>query len=689
MADDISKRIEKLLETLQTRAKSIEIGSVRVTKEDIKNQEILLKQLIEERKEAVRKNEIKGDEVEKTQSLIDKNKELLRLLKQSRTLTGQFAISISSVANNLMDLITDFPRQYKIAEDIARQYKQMGVYLGDTGKNAKIMEQAFKDTLPAFTEMGLDANDLRNVFQDISDETGKRVNITSEEAKIIGAVSEGLGTSVSQSTKLAESFILMGVEGEKIEEYIFETYKTSQKMGLNAGKVIRVLSDNIKSMQTYSFVNGVKGMTEMAKQAVKMRMDVSDVLQMADKFYQPEAAIEAAAELQLLGGEIADAFGDPFTIMYEARNKPEELAKRIQDMTKNMLQLNKETGEYELPAEARMQFQSLGKTLGLNVDKMIEMSRQTAKIRDFKMKFTQVGDEDMKESLATMAKMKDGKMVVEYKDEEGKKREAKLEDVTEEMAKTILDGNKTQEENLYDIARNTKVMSDELANFNKAKEQQVSLTSNIYESTVGAIKESMIDPMKKSIESLVSTATIEGKAKVNEYLKNREDEGSVIEQTTQKMKELGEALKDKTLKALEDFKDKLEEVNDYGLGRTQKDETEDIGFGGSGNDAILTDNGKFYSFDSKDSFLAAKPGGVIQQVLQDNYIKEKSEKIVKVDFGKLDLNITSNNPNMNFSTEQKNQLITMITERIGKSLYNNDISGGNPTDGKSRILYNT
>ena len=84
MADDISKRIEKLLETLQTRAKSIEIGSVRVTKEDIKNQEILLKQLIEERKEAVRKNEIKGDEVEKTQSLIDKNKELLRLLKQSR-----------------------------------------------------------------------------------------------------------------------------------------------------------------------------------------------------------------------------------------------------------------------------------------------------------------------------------------------------------------------------------------------------------------------------------------------------------------------------------------------------------------------------------------------------------------------------------------------------------------------------
>ena len=57
-----------------------------------------------------------------------------------------------------------------------------------------------------------------------------------------------------------------------------------------------------------------------------MRIDVSDVLQMADQFYEPEKAIEAAANLQMLGGDIAEAFGDPFETMYLARNKPEELA---------------------------------------------------------------------------------------------------------------------------------------------------------------------------------------------------------------------------------------------------------------------------------------------------------------------------------------------------------------------------
>jgi hypothetical protein len=56
----------------------------------------------------------------------------------------------------------------------------------------------------------------------------------------------------------------------------------------------------------------------------------------------------------------------------------------------------------------------------------------------------------------------------------------------------------------------------------------------------------------------------------------------------------------------------------------------------------------------------------------------------------MDLNISSDNPNMNFTPEQKNQLITMITERIGKSLYNEDITGGNTTDGfKSRFVYNS
>ena len=131
--------------------------------------------------------------------------------------------------------------------------------------------------------------------------------------------------------------------------FLNETIRTSREMGLNSNKVIKVLQTNMKSMQQYSFSRGVKGMVEMSKMAVKMRMDVGEMLGMADKFYQPEAAIEAAANLQLLGGDIAQAFGDPFTVMYEARNKPEELAKRVGKMTENMVSFNEQTGEFDFP----------------------------------------------------------------------------------------------------------------------------------------------------------------------------------------------------------------------------------------------------------------------------------------------------------------------------------------------------
>ena len=302
------------------------------------------------------------------------------------------------------------------------------------------------------------------------------------------------------TTRMAEGFRLMGVESGNMEELVFSTYKQAQKMGLNANKVIKVLADNMKSMQSYSFAGGVKGMTEMAKQAVKMRIDVSDVLAMADKFYQPEAAIEAAANLQMLGGDIAEAFGDPFETMYLARNKPEELAKKLGDMTENMMTFNDETGQYEFPAEVRMQLKSAGEQLGINTEKMIEMARQTSKIKDIKMKFSAIGDDETRENLASLAHWSDekGEFVVEHKGEE-----LGLDRIGDGMADEIMSANQTQEQNIGDIAINTQTMSEKLDSLNKAWQARASVETNIYEITAGEIESNVLGPLKKSMESAV------------------------------------------------------------------------------------------------------------------------------------------------------------------------------------------
>jgi hypothetical protein len=57
-----------------------------------------------------------------------------------------------------------------------------------------------------------------------------------------------------------------------------------------------------------------------------------------------------------------------------------------------------------------MQLKAAGDQLGINVDNMIDIARQSSKIKDIKMNVSgNIQDEDMREGLASMAKMKDGK----------------------------------------------------------------------------------------------------------------------------------------------------------------------------------------------------------------------------------------------------------------------------------------
>jgi methyl-accepting chemotaxis protein len=561
MADfnDISQQMENLRNELKLIAKDIEIGNVEISRETVKKLEEQLRLLKRQREEAVAKGEIVDDEVEKTKEMLKLNQQLLKDIKDARTATGQMFIKISAAGNEFKSFLGNFSKQYALAEKIAIQYKQIGVDIGMTGKGAKFMEQSFKGSLPAILEMGGEMSDLKNIFTEISDQSGRISTLTKEDAIMVGSISQSMNMTATEAARMTESFMLMGLSSQQIEENILETYKSAQAMGLNATKVIKVLQQNIGAMQSYSFKGGVKGMTEMAKQAVKMRLDVSDVLQMADKFYQPEAAIEAAANLQMLGGDIAEAFGDPFETMYLARNKPEELAKKLGDMTENMMQFNEETGEYEFPAEVRMQLKSAGEQLGINTDKMIEMSRQTSKIKDIKMKFTSVGDDEMKESLASMAKFKDGKFVIET-EEFG---DLGLDEVTDGMVDSIMKENQTQEENLRDIATNTKVMSQQIENMRLGGEAKVAGLTNIYELTADEMAP-QLQAMKEGIGKLGDSFIDKADVFISDMFKDTTGK-SKVDETLNSMSQLGKEIRDGTIKAFEDLTKRTKELTEDGF----------------------------------------------------------------------------------------------------------------------------
>ena len=142
--------------------------------------------------------------------------------------------------------------------------------------------------------MGLDASDLRQTISEIMEESGRfKGFFPPEDTKRMANMIVGLGLSNQEVGSLVDRFDLMGVSVGRMYDSLSEVYGDAQSLGLNAKKVTDVLQRNFASMQRMSFKGGVKAMTEMAKLAVDMRMEISDMLGMADKFYNPEAAIEA------------------------------------------------------------------------------------------------------------------------------------------------------------------------------------------------------------------------------------------------------------------------------------------------------------------------------------------------------------------------------------------------------------
>ena len=495
--EDLQQQTEQIEKQMKLIAQKDANGEAR-DEQVIKNFKLLIKEQEKQIKLYKEKTGHNEDEAKSMEASIKNAKRLLKVYKEQFTAIGLITQRISVAGAEFTKFLKNTGAQLQMSEEIARVYNRLGKNIGMTGKSAKQMHDSFKGALPSVVEMGMTYEDLETVYQNISEATGRISTLTDKDAIRVAAMSESMNLSASQAAEMGEAFILMGNSTAKMEEHILETYKSAQSMGLNATKVIQVLQSKMKVMQEYSFAGGVKGMTSMAKQAVKMRLDVSEVLGMADKFYQPEAAIEAAANLQMLGGDIAEAFGDPFETMYLARNKPEELAKKLGKMTENMMQFNEETGEYEFPAEVRMQLKAAGEQLGINVGSMIEMARQTSKIKDIKMKFTSIGDDDMRENLASLARYSEesGEFVVQHNGEE-----LGLDSITDGMAEEIMKENQTSDENLSDIAINTKTMSDQIANFRKAADVEVATTTNIYELTAAQM-EGPFKQMKAGIGKL-------------------------------------------------------------------------------------------------------------------------------------------------------------------------------------------
>ena len=420
---------------------------------------------------------------------------LTDVLSSAGDITTYLSNKIKKATEDLHFFATNWVEIYKYGELTAEQYYSINKQLGISGEKSNSVRLNFSRAIPDVIRMGGKMEDMVQLWTNFSEASGRQNIISSDDMINMNAFVNATGISTAESAKLYENFNSLGISIGTASKKLEGVMNSSNKIGLNSKKVLEVLASNMSTMQSYSFVNGVKGMTEMAKLAVRMKGDVNEMLNMSDKFYNPEGAIETAAELQLMGGDIAAAFGDPIEMMYLARNKPEELAKKISTMTENMLLFNEETKEYELPPEALQQLTFAAGKLGISRDRMVEIARQSSKIKDIKMNVSgNITDEDTIEMLAGMAQMKDGDWKVNV---EG--QEIAIADITEEQAKKL---SSLPEQTFKDQAQSTMTNTEAIKANTDAIKYEIATFLPFYANIDAALKK----PMQKTFNAIGSVS---------------------------------------------------------------------------------------------------------------------------------------------------------------------------------------
>jgi hypothetical protein len=258
-------------------------------------------------------------------------------------------------------------------------------------------------------------------------DSGERIKKSNGEVEIVYRNAAESMVALSKSTGIGGKEIgnmvseFMRFEGSQVKsiETMQKISETARKSGLQSKKLLEDVQGQMKNIDSYGFKNGVEGLTKMVAQAQRLRTSVDEIgaLSSAQGLWDPEKAIETAANLQMLGGAIGD-LGNPFKLMDMGMNDVGKLQDEMTKMAANAFKINEATGEIEIDPLSRQRLKEQAQVFGKNLEDYTKIGREAFKAQEVinKMNLTGFGQDMPKESkdlLSSLTEVKGGKMTLD------------------------------------------------------------------------------------------------------------------------------------------------------------------------------------------------------------------------------------------------------------------------------------
>ena len=357
------------------------------------------------------------------EALLDDNKKYLENQKKNLEQTKQIASGFTKIKATMNSLakMPGFAKKWGFDKmkswgifEIDKELRNAARSMNVGAKDFKSFSNGINKAAETTVAWGVNTKDLAKMQQGYSEAIGRSVVLTEEGNKAMALMAEGTGLGTEFAIQMASEMDKFGGSAETAKDLVAGTIKQAGKMGVNGAAASKKLVSLLKLSQTYVFKGGQEGLKNMAADAERLRLDLEGAAGMAEKVMRPEGAVETAALLTTMGGEFSK-LGDPFQLMFKARNDFAGFAKDLGKASAEFVEFNKQTGTFDIKGGlARDRMLEISKITGIQMDKLQEMAVAQKKLDMIRAKSPAgiVSDED-KELVASLTQIgKDGELMI-------------------------------------------------------------------------------------------------------------------------------------------------------------------------------------------------------------------------------------------------------------------------------------
>ncbi len=375
-------------------------------------------------------------------------KQLSQQLAQQKQIVKQANLAnmaykkAGQIWNNLPGLAQKFYGTIKnlAAVQMSKDIKQAELSMGVLGGQSKFFSGTISKASESTIKLGVGIGELAKGAAGYSNEIGRSVMLSEAGYRAMADMAKGTTLGMQGAAQMAGDMDRFGLSVQMSRDAIQETVDIAHSMGVNAEKAIKGLGKNLKIANTFHFKGGVKGMAEMAVYAEKMKVDIGSVAGMAGKVFRPEGAVEMAAQLQTMGGSFA-RLGNPFELMFKARNDFGAFTKEVAGAAAELAQFNEDSGEFEISGLQLDRMRELAKITGINEEQLSEMAKAGARFNEIESMVPSAFNEEDKQLISSLAEKKDGEWKVNINGDS-----LRIDELSATMVKAYKDEQKTLSE---------------------------------------------------------------------------------------------------------------------------------------------------------------------------------------------------------------------------------------------------